>query len=603
VGTVEQWAEKDKNKIPSFIFTLRGRKISLSSEKSSGFKKKLGVFLPVIIWLPKYDRKKLFRPDLIAGISLAAFSVPELMAYAELAGLPPEYGLYAGIVAAITYFFFGTIKQFVIGPSSSQAIMVASVIGIIAVSPEHYLDLAMATAILVGIIFLAARVFRLGFIVNLIPVSVLKGFLAGVGLVIIGGQLYKLFGLEGGGGNFFEDIAYVFQNLGETNLPTLAVGLGFMALLLGIEHKYPKLPASLIVVALSIILMTITNLEGHGVHIIGEIPSGLPSPRVPELQQGDLQALLPLAAALFLLSYVESMSIGRTYAKKNGYKIDENQELVAIGTTNITTGRFQGFPVSGSFSRTAINDSAGGITPVSTFSSGIIIAIVALFLTGLFYNMPEVIIAVLVIVAVYKMVDIKELKRVRSHSHVEFFIAMISMALVLILGVLEGVIFGVILSFIYMLYRIAATRVRELGRVPGTHIYRDIERHPENKTIPGIKILRVDAPLLFANAVNAEDKILARVEADPETKQVILDLESSPIIDLSATDMLSELYEKLDEKGIKLFVANPTSEVRDAMRLEGLDKKIPLLERIDGDTVSFETTDGKVIIIPDEDTW
>ena len=277
----------------------------MSSKKSFDFKKKLGQFLPVIIWLPNYDKKKWLRPDLIAGISLAAFSVPELMAYAELAGLPPEYGLYAGIAAAITYFFFGTIKQIVVGPSSSQAIMVASVIGVIAISPEHYLNLAMATAILVGIIFLIARVFKLGFIVNLIPVSVMKGFLAGVGLVIIGGQLYKLLGIESGGGNFYEDIGYVLQNLSETNLPTLAVGLGFMALLLGMEHKYPKLPASLIVVTLSIILMSVTNLEDHGVHIIGEIPSGLPTPRAPEINEGDISVLLPLAFALFLLSYVE----------------------------------------------------------------------------------------------------------------------------------------------------------------------------------------------------------------------------------------------------------------------------------------------------------
>ncbi|UCC93824.1 MAG: SulP family inorganic anion transporter, partial [Thermoplasmata archaeon] len=312
--------------------------------------------LPVAHWLPRYKREW-FRKDLFAALTVAAFAVPNLMAFSELAGLPPQYGLYAGIGAGIAYFMFGSIKRLSMGPSASQAIMLASVVSVLVPLGDYMLDdgtflqdeyltryisLAVTTSFMVGIIFLLARLFKLGFIINLIPVPVFRGFMAGLGLTIIMSQLPKVLGVPGVQGDFFTRLFDLLDHLGDINFYTLGLGVFLLGLLFAMNARFKKLPNTLIVVIISIIIMSVTDLVDQGVQIVGDIPRGLPTPSVPELDAGDIEALLPLALGLFLLSFVETTSIGKQLESKHAYRMDPDQELVALGASNIGSGLFQG---------------------------------------------------------------------------------------------------------------------------------------------------------------------------------------------------------------------------------------------------------------------
>jgi high affinity sulfate transporter 1 len=534
--------------------------------------KGLSRFLPVLSWLPHYNREDL-RPDAMAAITMAAFSVPELMAFAKLAGLHPQYGLYAGIFAGIAYFLFGTIKHLVVGPAASQSVMVAGVLGTMAASEtDRYLALAMMTSILVGIIFLIARMFRLGWILSLIPVGVMRGFIAGVGLTIIVSQLPKVIGIESANGDFFTNLFHFLEHLGQTNFYTLGLAVIFMGILVMLEWKARWIPGPLVVVVLSILVITFTDLHDRGVEIIGEIPPGIAMPEVPDIVASDIRALIPLALGLFIVSFVESMSMGRMYQHKYGYKPDPEQELVALGSTNVVVGFFQGFPVSGSFSRTLLNDHIGARTQLSGLMVSVIVIMVVLFFTEAFYYMPEVVLAVLIIVAVYKLVDLRSHHRIRMLSKTEFYITMVSLSGVLVFGVLEGVLIGVIISFLVVNYRISSPHIAVLGRVPGTDHFTDIKRHPDNETFPGVLVVRVDAPLIFANSHVVKDTILEMVDGDPSVHSVVIDLQTSPMIDISSAEMLVELDEALDERDIDLRLAEAIGEVQDMLLAAGVTK-------------------------------
>lgn len=537
-------------------------------------RKRIIGFFPIVSWLPSYSRD-LLRYDLLAGITLAAFAIPELIAYAQLAGLPPQYGLYAGIVAPIAYLFFGTIRQLSIGPSSSEAILLASVLGTLVIAdPERYIALAALTALLVAGIAFSARVFRLGFIVNLISVTVLKGFLIGTGLVIIVGQIPKVLGIPGISGGFIERLLALAASLGSANLYALAIGLGGIALLFLIEHRFPHLPGTLIVVILSIALMSATSLAERGVHVLGAIPGGLPALQVPAFGPGDPAMLFPLAFALFLLAYVETVSIGRSRARQQDAPVDTNQELVALGASSFAAGIAQGFPIAGSFSRTEMNVRNRAKTPLAGAFAAAITALVAVFLTGLFSNLPEAIIGALIIVAVIHMVDLAGLRRIASIRMPEAVIAVATLIGVLVFGILAGVFMGVILSLLEMLFRVTYPHTAILGRIGDTDRFGDISRHPENHQIPGVLIIRVDAPLIFANAATIKERILQEVHADPAIRLVILDLEASPILDVTAADMLGDLNDDLIIRGVALRIAEATGRVRDLIRRAGYEKSL-----------------------------
>lgn len=537
-----------------------------------GLPEQITMLFPVLTWIPTYSRS-LFRADILAGITLTAFAVPELMAYAQLAGLPPEYGLYAGIIAPLVYCLFGTIRQMNIGPSSSEAILTAAMLGTISgISLARYASLAALAVLMAGSIALIARFFKIGFIVNLISDTVLKGFLAGVGIVIISGQFFRILGIPSVPGAFFDQILYLLSHIPDISVPSLLIGISAIAFLFIAEMRFRRFPAALLVVFLAILLMSFIDHSGLGIAVVGTIPAGLPGLQIPEISFSDLQLLFPLSLALFILAYVENMSIGSSLSRKYRYRVDANQELLALGATSIATGLMQGFPVAGSFSRTALNEANGSRTLITGVVSAILTAIVALFLTGLFADIPEAIIGSLILVAVTRLIDIRGLVRIARISREEFMIAMATCTGVLLFGILSGVFLGVILSILDILYHVSSPRIAILGRIPGTHHYADRIRHPENEEIEGVLIIRVDAPLIFANASMVKEKIESIISADPTLTHVIMDMSTSPIIDVSASDMIVDLFGELAESGVKLKIAEATWQVRRMLRISGVEE-------------------------------
>ena len=412
--------------------------------------------------------------------------------------------------------------------------------------------LAGLTAILVGIIAIIAWALRMGFLVNLISGPVLKGFLAGAGIVIIASQIPKLLGISGAPSDFFPKIVYVLQNLDQTNIYSLTLGILAIVAILAIEKKYPRVPGSLIIVIAAIIFMTYSSFVEKGVEILGYIPPGLPTIGIPEFTAADVGTVFPLAVALFILSYVELSTIAKTYAQKNRYQVDMNQELLALGAGSVAAGAGQGFPVAGSFSKSAVNDRSGAKTPMAGAIAAGVTIIVVLFFTSFFYNLPECVIAALIIVAVVNMVNIFELQRIRSLDRTEFSIAIVTLLSVLVFGILQGVIIGTGLSLVALLYRIAFPHMAVMGRVPGTEIFGDIERKPAKDQVPGVLIFRVDSPVLFANANVIREQIDELMGTMvPAVKLVILDFYSSPMLDVTGADMIRDLLTDFSRKGIE----------------------------------------------------
>jgi high affinity sulfate transporter 1 len=502
------------------------------------------------------------------------------MAYASLAGLPPQAGLYAAFLASIIYVIFGTSRQLAIGPTSAISILVAGTLSLLIVdSPEQYWAFAAMTAILVGIIALVAWVLRLGFIVNFISKPVLGGFTAGAALVIAASQLPKLFGIEGTHGEFFERVWHIIQHLGDTNLPTLVIGLVSIVLLIIGHKKFPRLPTSLVVVLLGILLMSVTNLSDRGVAIVGDIPQGLPAFGIPEFTLSDIGELLPLALAVFILAYVEGMAMVRTFANKRQYRADANQELLALGAANIASGLGQGYAVGGSMSRSAVNDNSGAKTPLAGGIAGLLIIMVVLFLTGLFSKLPDPILAAVVLIAVRSLIDIPELKRIYRINKREFVIAMVAFGGVLIFGLLYGVLIAVFVSIIYMIARVMHPHTAILGRIPGTDLYGDVKRHPENEQVPGILVYRVDSSIFFANAATVHDQISDLIDnMQPPVELVVLVLEATPLLDITGADMLADIHRQLATRGIALKLASVKGPVRDVLRAEGFEDFIGKIE-------------------------
>ncbi|MBI5251687.1 MAG: sulfate permease [Desulfomonile tiedjei] len=534
-------------------------------------------YLPILNWMPTYERTWL-RPDLLAGLTLAAFTIPEAIAYAELAGLPPQAGLYASIAPPLLYMLFGTSRQLVVGPTSAVSVLIASGLATLAIaSPEHYAALAAATAIMVGLIALVSYALRLGFLVNFISESVLVGFSTGAALYIASTQLGKMFGIAGSHGQFFERILHIARHLGDANLFALWLGLaGIIVLVVG-EHFLRRLPWALIVVLGAIGVMSATDLVQRGVHIIGELPRGIPALSFPPIAFSDVPDLLRTAVGAFVLSYLEGMSMARAFAAKNKYRVDANQELLALGFASIGAGVTNAYPVAGSFSRSALNDSLGARTQLASGIGGILVALVVLFFTELFTNLPEPILASVVLVAVRGLFKVGALRRLYRLRRVEFWTAIGAMAGVLVLGILDGVVIGALLSLLLVIGRASQSRMSVLGKVPGQPQFTDIRQNPENTTIPGLCIIRADEGIFYANTESIRYEILNIVgSTTPTVKTVILDLEMTSDLDLSGVEMLEDLRKDLQESGVQLRLSRVQRSARVLLARVGISDKIGL---------------------------
>lgn len=529
------------------------------------------MLFPITRWLPTYQKQWL-PMDLLAGVTVAAFAVPENIAYASLAGVPPQMGLYASLLASFVYAIFGTSRQLAIGPTSALSILVATGLGALALGDAgRYVVLASGLALLVGALCILARILRLGVLVNFISETVLTGFSAGAAFYIGATQLPKLFGIEGGGDNFFTRIWHVLLHLGDTNGITLLIGVSAILFLLLGERFFPKLPSALIVVILSIALVSVLELTARGVAVAGTIPQGLPTLTFPQMSYDDIQDLLPTAFACFLLSYLEGMGAIRTFASEHHYRIDADQELLALGAANLAAGVGQGFAVGGSLSRSTVNNASGACTALSGVITAFILGVVLLFLTGLFRNLPEAVLAAVVLVAVKHLIKLSALQKYYRVSKREFLIAIAAFLGVIFFGLLEGILIGAVVSVIDLLVRVSNPHTAVLGRIPQSTDYGDIKRHPENQQLPGILIYRVDAPLFYANTERIRDELDSLITtAHPPVKLVVLDLSASTIVDTSAVDLFETLSREYSARGITLRLAEASGAVRDLLRAEGL---------------------------------
>jgi SulP family sulfate permease len=528
--------------------------------------------LPPIVWIKEYKAKTL-KSDFIAGVTLAAYGIPVSLAYATLAGLPPQYGIYGYLLGGLFYAFLGTSKQLAIGPTSAISLLIGTTIADMANGDvQRWTDIASLTALVFASMAILAYLFRLSGIINFISETVLVGFKAGAALTIGITQLPKLFGIKGGGENFLERIIVLFQQLPDTNISVFIFGIVAIVILIIGEKTAPGKPIAIVIVVLSIILISTTSLGILGFKTVGVIPIGLPEFHLPSLRVSDIDGVLPLAMACFLLSYIESVSSARTIAQKNGYNIDPRQELLAIGIANAAVAFGQGYPVAGGLSQSAVNDSAGAKTPLSLVFASAAIAVCLLFLTGMLQNLPTVILAAIVLVAIRGLVDIQEIKHLYKIDKKEFSVAIIAFLGVLVFGILKGVMLAAFATLILLIKSASNPNVAFLGRIPGTKRYSDLERHPDNEIIESVLIVRIESSILYFNFQNIKEDIWDKIESENRSlKTVILDLNSSPYVDIAGARFLKQLFIDLKSKNITLKIAEARAEVRDTLRSENLE--------------------------------
>ncbi|HTQ37933.1 MAG TPA: SulP family inorganic anion transporter [Pirellulales bacterium] len=535
--------------------------------------------LPPAQWLPQY-RAEWLKFDAVAGITLAAYAIPVSMAYASLAGLPPHHGIYCYLLGGACYAIFGTSRQLAIGPTSAIALLVGSTVaGMAGGDSSRWIAIAALSAMVVASLSGLAWLLRLSGLVNFISDTILLGFKAGAALTIAMTQLPKLFGVPGGGDHFFERGWILLGQLGETNLIVLVIGLVALLFLLIGEKFLSGWPMALLVVAFATIVVSFSALKDSGVATVGALPARLPAISFSVIRLRDVDGILPLSCACFLLSYIESISAARTLAAKNNYQIDPRQELLALGAANLAVAFGQGFPVAGGLSQSAVNDKAGARTPLALLFASLALAGCLLFLTGLLANLPTVVLASIVLVAVRGLIDLKALRHLWHVSRFEFKISMVALIGVLLLGILQGVLVAAIASLLMLLAGVAQPHVAFLGRIAGTRRYSDLERHPDNEVPEGIVIFRVESSLLYFNADYVRQVVCGRIEATPQLRLVICDLSDTPMVDVAGAKMLGELHTNLAKREIPLRIVEAHAKVRDLLRAEALEDRVGYLGR------------------------
>jgi len=540
----------------------------------------VGPVFPPARWLAGY-RLAWLPKDAVAGLTLAAYGIPVSLAYATLAGLPPHHGIYGYLFGGLGYALFGSSRQLAVGPTSAISMIVgATVAGLFGGDPARALQIAALTAAVVAALSLLAWLFRLSSLVAFISETILLGFKAGAGLVIAMTQLPKLFGVPGGGENFFGRAWILAGQLGDTQPAVLGFGLAALALLLLGEKLLPGRPIALLVVILSIVAVAATPLGAIGLKTVGALPGGLPALHWPELRLREVDGVVPLAFACFLLAYIEGVSAARALAERHGQSIDARQELLGLGAANALAAVGQAYPVAGGLSQSSVNDKAGARTPLALVFASAAIAAVLLFLTGLLADLPSVVLAAIVLVAVKGLINVTELRRLWRVSRFEFGVAAVAFAGVLVQGILRGVILAAIVSLLLLIRRASRPHVAFLGRLPGTRRYSDLERHPENERVPGVLAFRVEASLTYFNFEHVGEAVLERLGAmDPPPRAVIIDLSTSPYVDLATARAMEKLHDRLSERGIRFRVAEAHADVRDMLRAVGLEARVGGIHR------------------------
>ena len=537
-------------------------------------------YVPILRWLPDCSALSI-RADIVAGIAVAGLLVPEGMAYAGIAGVPPQMGLYAALAGMAIYAVFGTSRQLAVTATSSSAAMLAALVAPIAAGdPEKYAVLASAATLIAGLIFLAGGILKLGSVSEFISKPVLKGFVFGLALTIMVKQAHKLTGISGGRGNFFHQTWHVVTFVRELNLWTFTVGASALAVMFLLGKVAPRVPSALAVLVLGTIAVPVLGLHSRGVATVGRIEARMPSLAMPRISEDELADLFVGAIGIVLVLVAESLAAGRTFATKNKYEIDPNQELNAIGAANIASGLIGGIIVGGGMSGTAANDSSGARTQLSTVTASLSVALTLAFLLPLIRNLPEAVLGAIVVHAVAHLADLKTMRYYARLQTGSIWIALIALLGVLQMGILKGLIFAVGLTLIALMWRLSKPQDSVLGRIPNSRSFVDIQRHPEAEQIPGLLIFRPNGVLFFANANRVRNRLRELVNFDrTRLKAVLLNMEACPETDVTSLEMLEQLRQELTESGIDLCFARVPESVRDLFLRSGF------LDRLGNDRI------------------
>ena len=535
-------------------------------------------------WIPALPALRSYQPawfpkDIVAGLVLTAILVPVGMGYAEASGLPAIYGLYATIVPLIAYAIFGPSRILVLGPDSSlAAIIAATIVPLAAGDPDQLVALAGMLALFTGGLCILAGLARFGFITDLLSKPIRLGYLNGIALTVLIGQLPKILGFSASGDNLIQETISLVQGViqGETNPVTLAIGAACLAIVLIFKRRWPKIPGVLIAVVGATIVVGAFNLAAvAGVSVVGPLPQGLPYFQIPRVSAADLAALAAGAIAITLVAFADTSVLSRTFALRGGYTVDQNQELIALGAANAAAGFFQGFSISSSSSRTPVAESAGARTQLTGVVGALCIALLLVFAPTLLQNLPNAALGAVVISACISLVDVKSVVRLYHLRRGEFWLSIVCFLGVALIGVIQGIFIAIALALLGFIWRAWRPYDAVLGRVDGLKGYHDVTRYPEARRVPGLVLFRWDAPLFFANAeVFREHVLQAIADAPTPTKWVIVAAEPVTDIDITAAEALSALDDDLAKFGIELCFAEMKDPVKDKLKRYDLFTKL-----------------------------
>ena len=529
---------------------------------------------PIAEWGRTYGQSE-WRGDLMAGLTVGVMLIPQSMAYAVLAGMPPIYGLYASLVPLLVYPFLGTSRHLAIGVIAIDMIIISAGVSSLAEpGSARYVSLVVALAALVGLLQLGMAALQMGFLASLLSRPVIAGFTGAAALIIGFSQLGNLTGIDLARTEYvYELIWEAAQRLEEVHLLSLLLGLSCVVLLVGIRYWAPLFPSALAVVSLSMLASWGLGLEGKGVELTGPVPSGLPGLAVPSLSPQNLRDLVPTAVTLALVQFMSVISLGRAFSSRNQYSIRPNWELLAVGGANLVGSLFRAIPVSSSFSRTAVNEEAGAKTPLANVVAASLVGLTLLVLTPLFYYLPMPALAAIIIVAAVGLIDLEELSYLFQVKERDGYVAIFTFVTTLLIGIQEGILMGIGASAVAVLYRTSRPHVAELGHIPGTHSFRNVERFPEATTIEGLLVLRIDAEFTFFNATYFKDYILGKSKnSGPPIRAVILDGTGMNDLDTTALETLREVVSTLHEEGIEVYLSGLKGQVRDIVQDSELHK-------------------------------
>ncbi len=562
---------------------------SLTDQKTAS---KLSRFIPILAWLPRYNRTWLVA-DIIAGLTLWGLVVPEGMAYAGVAGLPAQAGLYTLVASLLVYALFGSSRHLSVGATSATAALIASTVialGATTADMTTYYAYAVMLVLVIGVVFLVAGLARLGWVTQFLSKPVMDGFVTGLAIFVAVGQLNKLFGVEKGEGNVFEKFFYIIKQLPEANWVTFTVGALALALLFLLPRWNKKIPAGLVVLFASIAVSSIFELEAnYGVAVAGVLPQGLPSLAFPKVPLNTIVEMILPAIGIFLVAYSEALGVAREFGEKHHYEVDPDQELNAHAISNIVSGLFGGMIAAGGMSASAVKEGAGGRSQIANIVAWVVTLVTLLFLTPLFASLPEAVLAALIIHAIWHIITARKLEKILLVSKTEFGLAALTLAGVLFIDVLEGMMIGLVASVLLVLYRSSRPHLASLGRVPGIPgAYSALDRHPDSIAIPGILIFRLDAPIYYANALTVREQAKTLLEkTQPPPHAIILGSAGQDSLDITSADMLKGLLTELRDQGIDIYVAELHGTIREFIQRTGIMEII-------GEDHIFPTIDAAV---------